>query len=101
MPSTNSLTIQTDLPKQENLQTQETPCIAELVRQQAAANPTALAVAAGSEVLPHVGKGEARGTPKRCCIAFEPRISPGKRKRMKYLSEVNSHPRHGAKELVG
>jgi len=51
MPSTNSLTIQTDLPKQENLQTQETPCIAELVRQQAAANPTALAVAAGSEVL--------------------------------------------------
>lgn len=30
---------------------QETPCVAELVRQQAAANPTAIAVAAGSEVL--------------------------------------------------
>jgi len=56
---------------------------------------------AGSEVLPHVGKGEARGTPKRCSIAFEPRISPEKRKRMKYLSEVNSHPRLAAKELVG
>ena len=46
-------------------------------------------------------KGRRRGTPKRCSIAFEPRISPEKRKRMKYLSEVNSHPRHGAKELVG
>jgi amino acid adenylation domain-containing protein len=51
MHSTNSLTIQTDLPKQENLQPQETPCIAELVRQQAAANPTAIAVAAGGEGL--------------------------------------------------
>jgi len=51
MLSANSLTLQTDLPTQKNLQMQETPCVAELVRQQAAANPTAIAVAAGSEVL--------------------------------------------------
>src|SRR6266446_3659930 len=51
MHSANSLTLQTDLPTQKNLQMQETPCVAELVRQQAAANPTAIAVAAGSEVL--------------------------------------------------
>jgi amino acid adenylation domain-containing protein len=51
MHSANSLTLQTNLPTQENLQTQETPCVTELVRQQSAANPTAMAVVAGHEAL--------------------------------------------------
>src|SRR5271166_5132061 len=51
MSYVNSLNIQTEMPTSKVLHAPGAPCVAELVARQAAANPSALAVCSGHEVL--------------------------------------------------